>query len=149
MFKLKYITKINFYLYLFNNEIYNDDKMEYLKKIIFNNKKLNSIYFLLYKYMALYYRKPIKKIVDDVKLKMQMGALTLKLSENNNKIDNLIQKDDEIKENLQNNVELINSNKDIIETKIPKLERNLILFNGNLTKFIDLTKANIEVGKKM
>ena len=35
MFKLDYnITKINFYLYLFKNEIYNDDKMEYLKKNI-------------------------------------------------------------------------------------------------------------------
>ena len=41
MFKLDYnITKINFYLYLFNNEIYNDNKMEYLKKILFNNKKI-------------------------------------------------------------------------------------------------------------
>ena len=41
MFKLDYnITKINFYLYLFNNEIYNDKKMEYLKKIVFNNKKI-------------------------------------------------------------------------------------------------------------
>ena len=41
MFKLDYnITKINFYLYLFNNEIYNDDKMEYLEKILFNNKKI-------------------------------------------------------------------------------------------------------------
>ena len=41
MFKLDYnITKINFYLYLFNNEIYNDDKMEYLKKILFNTKKI-------------------------------------------------------------------------------------------------------------
>ena len=40
-FKLEYnITEINFYLYLLNNEIYNDDKMEYLKKIIFNNKKI-------------------------------------------------------------------------------------------------------------
>ena len=39
MFKLDYnVTKINFYLYLFNNEIYNDQKMEYLKKILFNNK---------------------------------------------------------------------------------------------------------------
>ena len=48
MFKLDYnITKINFYLYLFNNEIYNDDKMEYLKKILFNNKKLYLIYFLI------------------------------------------------------------------------------------------------------
>ena len=41
MFKLDYnVTKINFYLYLFNNEIYNDEKMEYLKKIIFINKKI-------------------------------------------------------------------------------------------------------------
>ena len=48
MFKLDYnVTKIYFYLYLFNNEIYNDDKMEYLKKIVFDNKKLNLIYFLI------------------------------------------------------------------------------------------------------
>ena len=41
IFKLDYnITKINFYLYLFNYEIYNDEKMEYLKKILFNNKKI-------------------------------------------------------------------------------------------------------------
>ena len=41
MFKLDYnITKINFDLYLYNNEIYNDEKMEYLKKILFNNKKI-------------------------------------------------------------------------------------------------------------
>ena len=41
MFKLDYnVTKINFYLYLFNNEIYNDEKMEYLKNILFNNKKI-------------------------------------------------------------------------------------------------------------
>ena len=41
VFKLDYnITKINFYLYLYNNEIYNDEKMEYLKKILFNNKKI-------------------------------------------------------------------------------------------------------------
>ena len=42
MFKLDYNgTKINFYLYLYNNEIYNDEKMEYLKKILSNNKKIN------------------------------------------------------------------------------------------------------------
>ena len=41
MFKLdNNITKINFYLYLYNNEIYNDEKMEYLKKILFDNKKI-------------------------------------------------------------------------------------------------------------
>ena len=41
IFKLDYnITKINSYLYLYNNEIYNDEKMEYLKKILFNNKRI-------------------------------------------------------------------------------------------------------------
>ena len=41
MFKLEYnITKINSYLHWYNNEIYNDEKMEYLKKILFNNKKI-------------------------------------------------------------------------------------------------------------
>ena len=41
MFKLDYnVTKFTFYLYLLNNEIYSDEKMEYLKKILFNNKKI-------------------------------------------------------------------------------------------------------------
>ena len=41
MFKLDYnVTKINFYLYLLHNEKYNDNKMQYLKKILFNNKKI-------------------------------------------------------------------------------------------------------------
>ena len=48
MFKLDHnVTKINFYLYLFNNEIDNDDKMEYLKKILFHNKKIK---FYIYSY---------------------------------------------------------------------------------------------------
>ena len=109
MFKLDYnITKINFYLYLYNNEIYNDEKMKYLKKILFNNKKIKfnifsfiplkmerdeeecsntrcELYinkienFLLYKYMADYYRKIVNNTANDVKLKMQMTVFTLKI----------------------------------------------------------------------
>ena len=46
MFKLEYnITEINFYLYLFNYQIYNDEKMEHLKKYCLITKKLNFIYF--------------------------------------------------------------------------------------------------------
>ena len=46
MFKLDYnVTKINFYLYLFNNEIYNDEKMEYLKKYCLIIKKIKSNIF--------------------------------------------------------------------------------------------------------
>ena len=46
MFKLDYnITEIKFYLCLHNNEIYNDDKMEYLKKILSNDKKIKFYIF--------------------------------------------------------------------------------------------------------
>ena len=49
VFKLEYdITEIKFYLYLYNNKIYNDDQMEYLKKILFNNKKIKfNIFFYI------------------------------------------------------------------------------------------------------
>ena len=99
--------------------------------------------------MTYYYRKPINKTVNDVKLKMQMGALTLKLSENINKIDDLVKVDENIKKDIVNNSNLINSNKKVIQDKISKLDRNLILFNSNLAKFVDLTRDNIEVVKKM
>ena len=32
-----------------------------------------------------YYRKPINKVIDNVKFKMQLGTLTLKISDNNKK----------------------------------------------------------------
>ena len=51
-----------------------------------------------------YYRKPINKIVDDVKLKMQLGALTLKISENNDKIDNLLEVDKNIIKDVSTNL---------------------------------------------
>ena len=54
-----------------------------------------------------YYRKPINKVVNDVKLKMQLGALTLKLSENNNKIDDLIGVDKNIKKDVSSNTSKI------------------------------------------
>ena len=112
--------------------------MKYLKKILFNNKKLNLIYFLLYNYMADYYRKTVNNAVNDVKLKMEMAAFTLKLSENINKIDNLIQKDNEINKNLQNNVVLINSNKDIIETNKNNIGENL----ESINKKSDIIESN-------
>ena len=45
MFKLEYnITKINFYLYLYNNEIYNDEKWNTWKKYCLITNKLNLIF---------------------------------------------------------------------------------------------------------
>ena len=63
-----------------------------------------------------YYRKPINKVVNDVKLKMQIAALTLKISENNNKIDDLIGVDKNIKKDVFNNSGLISTNESAIST---------------------------------
>ena len=68
-----------------------------------------------------YYRKPINKVIDDVKLKMQLGALTLKLSENNNKIDDLIGVDKNIKKDVFNNSGLISTNESAISNNLEQI----------------------------
>ena len=122
MFKLEYkITEIKFYLYLYNNEIYDDEKMEYLKKILLNNKKLNLMYFLLYRYMTYYYRKNVNDTANDIKLKLQIMALTLKLGENNDKIDDLLEVDKNIKNDISSNTIKIGVNETNISSNLKKL----------------------------
>ena len=58
--------------------------------------------------MAYYYRKTVNNIANDVKLKMQITALTLKLNENNNKIHDLLNVDKNIKKDASDNLNLIN-----------------------------------------
>ena len=99
-------------------------KMEYLKKILFNNKKLNLIYFLLYKYMN-YYRKNVDNTANDLKLKMQMAAFTLKLSENNDKIDDLLEVDKNIKKDISDNSNTIKNMKNEIDNYYNKNEIDL------------------------
>ena len=50
-----------------------------------------------------YYRKNIDNTANDLKLKMQMAAFTLKLSENNDKIDDLLKADKDIKKDIIDN----------------------------------------------
>ena len=50
-----------------------------------------------------YYRKNVNNTTNDLKLKMQMAAFTLKLSENNNKIDDLLKADKDIKKDITDN----------------------------------------------
>ena len=81
-----------------------------------------------------YYRKPINKVVNDVKLKMQLGALTLKLSENNNKIDDLIGVDKNIMKDVSSNISKIDNNKSNISTNSGLISANTsnISTNSNL-----------------
>ena len=76
-----------------------------------------------------YYRKPMNKVVDDVKLRMQLGALTLKISENNIKIDDLLKVDKNIKKDVSSNALKIDTN----ESNINEIKSTLgnIDFNSN------------------
>ena len=78
-----------------------------------------------------YYRKPIDEVANDVKLKMQLGALTLKLNENNKKIDDLIGVDKNIKKDVSSNSGLIDTNTSSISSnlgKINNIENDLVDF---------------------
>ena len=90
--------------------------------------------------MALYYRKPINKTVDDVKLKMQFGILTVKITENINKINNLLEVDKTIKKDIDDN-----SNKIISLNESITNNFNRISINGKSIKFkTDTINSNID-----
>ena len=95
-------------------------KWNICKKYYLIIKKLNLIYFLLYRYMN-YYRKPIEKTINDVKLKMQIGALTVKITENINKINDLLEVDKDIKKDVSDNSNSIKNIKNEISDKIDNL----------------------------
>ena len=119
-----------------------------------------------------YYRKNVDNTANDLKLKMQMAAFTLKLSKNNDKIDDLLEVDKNIKKDISDNSNTIKNmkneidnyynkneidlkfndlyNKTYIDHKLDniydkteindknsKLNKNIVLFNTNLTKHID------------
>ena len=50
-----------------------------------------------------YYRKTVNNTANDVKLKMQIGALIVKITENINKINDLLEVDIHIKKDIVNN----------------------------------------------
>ena len=81
-----------------------------------------------------YYRKPINKVINDVKLKMQLGALTLKLNENNKKINDLIGVDKNIKKDISTNTGKISDNKSDISDNKGLIETNTSNISDNLSK---------------
>ena len=83
-----------------------------------------------------YYRKPIDEVANDVKLKMQLGALTLKLNENNNKIDDLIGVDKNIKKDVSSNISKIDDNKSDISTNSSLISTNTEAISTNSGRII-------------
>ena len=99
--------------------------------------------------MADYYRKTVNKVVNDVKLKMQLGALTLKLNENNKKIDDLIGVDKNIKKDISTNSGKIDSNINAIKLVNKNSQDNSADISTNSeqininTEFISTNSENI------
>ena len=81
-----------------------------------------------------YYHKPINKVIDDVKLKMLLCALTSKISENNKKIDDLIGVDKNIKKNVSSNTSKIDNNESDVSSNLSKINDNENYISNNLKK---------------
>ena len=89
-----------------------------------------------------YYRKPINKTIDDIKLKMQMAAFTLKLIENKNNISSNTSLIDTNKNNISSNTSLIDTNKNNISSNTSLIDTNKNNISSN-TSLIDTNKNNI------
>ena len=118
-----------------------------------------------------YYRKTVNNTANNIKLKTQIGALTVKISENIDKINNLLKVDKDIKKDIVDNSNSLKNIKNEIDLKLSddyydktyinnlsnnldnkfdniydkteinginsKLNRNIVLFNTNLTNHIN------------
>ena len=94
-----------------------------------------------------YYRKTVDNVVNNVKLKMQMSAFTLKLSENINKINNLLEVDKNIIKDIVNNSNSIkNINKDVTNNfnRIYINEKNIKFKTDTINSNIDEIKSNLD-----
>ena len=80
-----------------------------------------------------YYRKTIDNTANDVKLKMQMGALTLKLSENNGNISSNLSKINTNTSDISNNYNFTQINKKKSEFNTSLIDANRDNIEANLT----------------
>ena len=74
--------------------------------------------------MAYYYRKTVINTADDIKLKMQIGALTVKITENINKINDLLEVDKNIKKDIVDNSNKIISMNESITNSFNRISIN-------------------------
>ena len=80
-----------------------------------------------------YYRKTVDNTANDIKLKMQMGALTLKLSENNGNISSNLSKINTNTSDISNNYNISQINKKKSEFNTSLIDTNRDNIASNLT----------------
>ena len=110
-----------------------------------------------------YYRKTVNNVVDNVKLKMQMAAFTLKLSENNGNISSNLSKINtntsdisNSKTNISSNLSKINTNasdisnsKTNISSNLSKINTNTSDISSNLTKINGIEENNFKISDEV
>ena len=93
-----------------------------------------------------YYRKTVNNTADDIKLKIQIGALTLKITENINKINNLLEVDKNIKKDIVDNSNKIVSMDESITNSFNRIsinEKKLKFQTDTINSNIDEIKSNL------
>ena len=89
-----------------------------------------------------YYRKPINKTVDDVKLKI--GALTVKITENINKINGLLEVDKKNKKDVRDNSNSIKNIKNEIDFKLSDKVDKIDIDNLLSDNYYDKNDINLK-----
>ena len=87
-----------------------------------------------------YNRKTVNNTANDVKLKMQIGALTVKITENINKINDLLEVDKNIKKDIVNNSNKIVSMNESITNNFNRISIN----DKNIEFKTDTINSNID-----
>ena len=93
-----------------------------------------------------YYRKTVNNTVNDIKLMMQIGALTVKITENINKINDLLKVDEDIKKNIVDNSNKIVSMNESITNNFNRIsinDKNIKYQTGIINSNINEIKSNL------
>ena len=88
-----------------------------------------------------YYRRIIQNI-DNVRMKFDISALSVKSKEHDSKIETN-------KNNISENLTLINSKSDIIETNKNKISENLTLINSNENRLDNIENDIVNINTKV
>ena len=88
-----------------------------------------------------YHRRIIQNI-DNVRIKFDISALLVKSKEHDSKIDTN-------KENIAENLSLINSKSDIIETNKNNISENLTLINSNKNRLDNIVNDIVDINTKV
>ena len=93
-----------------------------------------------------YYKKPINKTIDDVKLKMQIGTLTVKITENIDKINDLLEVYKNIKKDVSDNSNSIKNMNNEIDLKLSDNVDKSNIDNLLSDNYYDKNDINLKFG---